>query len=1623
MRNATTKDEVTSLVDKAWYLSKYKDVKASGTDAAVHYMTKGWSEGRDPNPFFQTNWYLNNNPDVNLSGVNPLFHYVMYGASEGRNPNPYFNTRWYSNEYPEVASSGLGALRHFIEVGQFQDLDPSILFDTEWYRHTHPNFTHEGATPFEHFILYGVNGGQLPPELIEARQLFDSKWYLAKNPDIRNYRKGPTHHYFNQGYKEGRLPGPYFDLDYYLEQQKNAAIHGDQLIHFCRTGWRKGLNPNPFFFTNWYLDENPDVKNEDINPLLHYIISGADEDRKPNPYFLGSWYQEEYPEATPSNLMALQHFIEVGQFKDFDPCPRFDTEWYRNTYPDVAGAGMFPFQHFLRYGMEEKRLTSDSTDARLIFDSNWYIAKNSDVRNFERGPLFHYFNHGHKELREPSPFFDTKYYIEQCPEVRANSDSALSHYCRIGRFEGLNPNPFFHTNWYLEVNPDVRLNGINPLLHYIVNGAEEGRDPNQYFNASWYLKQYADPGVGTKDALRHYVEIGQLQGFDPSPLFDTQWYCQTNPDIVDAKMFPYQHFLRYGAKEGRDPSRNYDASAAASAAKILCVKPPNFAKDIALFVTHSPRGSVKRHVLPYVKSLKRNGVDVILIIATDSASYDLDPLLTEATNGLYIRENIGFDFAAWSHILQLNPELMEADTVYFTNDSLIGPLNDAMFDKLIADIRSSNAAMVGLTDNYEIKWHIQSYFLALKYSALQSVVFREFIYNLRSYTTKTRVINEYETQMAEILISAGLECDVLFKSLGSHSKNRTIYHWKELIEEGFPFLKVGTIRDNYPDVDTTSWTSVAAALGYDTSLADDVLNVSSPTLDNRSDHSTDAPDFSKDLYLALYPDVAAAGANPYKHYLAHGRAEGRIAKIKNADRRSISSRLTSGKETVLLVSHEGVRGGAPILCYNIVEKLVNKYNVVIIFLADGPMVEACSRAGAVVVGPIGVNGMPLLSEYLINEIRQATSIKYAILNTLGSTAIVAALGKNYVPITILVHEFLSYFRPKTSFLDAAFWANNVVFSAKLTKDDALFHFPDVESKPFMILPQGRCALPVGSSLTEAPYPEDNMTRSDLELEEQRNGKEFLVLGAGTCEYRKGVDIFIMCALRLKSLRPDISWKFRWIGKSYNPSTGDYYSMFVSDQVRRSGLSGEMGFFEEQESLSELYQAADILLLSSRLDPLPNVAIDAMSVGLPVFCFDGASGIADILLDYEIGRDCVANYMDIEDLAYKITRSIAQNGKLKELSMSQMKIADNVFDMDQYVTRLDHLSSEAGFQCLREYDACRTILESKLFNAEYSFFDRQLPHDHKFLMREYVRSWATGINLRRPFPGFHPGRYAECQNLNPRDIDPLTHFIEHGEPPGSWMNEVICDRANYDMTSKGAKVAVHIHCYYLDIFSAILGRLSQSSISADLFISVRSSSDAAEVERMVGQYSMKVSKISIVPNVGRDIGPFLFEFGREISENYEIVGHFHTKKTVDLSDRNIGARWYEFLLENLIGGKASMADIIVDRLIEDKSIGMVFPDDPHVVGWGLNRPFAEDVWKNISNDALPENFLFPVGTMFWARTSVILPLISLNYSWSDCPPEPLPYDGSFLHGLERLFGLTSSLSGRRICTTNVKGITR
>ncbi|UJJ59572.1 rhamnan synthesis F family protein [Rhodanobacter denitrificans] len=784
------------------------------------------------------------------------------------------------------------------------------------------------------------------------------------------------------------------------------------------------------------------------------------------------------------------------------------------------------------------------------------------------------------------------------------------------------------------------------------------------------------------------------------------------------------------------------------------------------------------------------------------------------------------------------------------------------------------------------------------------------------------------------------------------------------------------------------------------------------------------PDFDEAFYLEMYPDIREAGMDPYEHFVQHGRAEGRIGRSPDLKLQKGAVRLDAARKTVLVVSHEASRTGAPILSLNIARELQKRFNVIALVLGDGPMMAAFREVVPVVVEPVSVRGNVGMASNVITQLAQSYEFDFAIVNSIESRFVLKELAKLSIPAISLIHEFAAYTRPIDAFRFAILWAAETVFSARITHENAIAAFPELAGQPFHIMPQGRCSM-----LAHAVDPESQAVERSRLLRTLRPGGEVdkdtvVVVGIGYVQYRKGVDLFLKCAAKVIRSKGGERCRFVWIGKGYDPVNDMAYSAYLAEQLQRSGLQEQFTFMGETAFIEQVYESADILVLSSRLDPLPNVAIDAMAHGLPVVCFANTTGVVDALVDSGLSKECVAPYLDSGAMAELVLNFARSNDLRNRVGMRLQQTVRDQFDMERYVAELEGLAKSAKRRLTNEIESAKDILDSALLRPDFflSTTDKYASDD-EMVRYGYVRSWAAGISKRKAFPGFHPGIYLDQHGVEDLGVDPLASYLRAGLPEGPWQFEVISSEDALVKMPAGVRVALHLHVYYPDLLGEILERLNLNAVRPDLFISVPSEQVASVVRETVRKYPKNLVKVEVVPNVGRDLGPFLTAFGDTFVDHYDIVGHLHTKKSVDIADEATGKIWYAFLMENLLGGKARMADLILGRMGGDPSIGMVFPDDPHIVGWGANRPYAEKLGTRLGMENFPENLVFPVGSMFWARTKAIRPFFDLGLAWQDYPAEPLPYDGSMLHAIERTLPLVAAKQSTRVALTNVVGVTR
>ncbi len=340
------------------------------------------------------------------------------------------------------------------------------------------------------------------------------------------------------------------------------------------------------------------------------------------------------------------------------------------------------------------------------------------------------------------------------------------------------------------------------------------------------------------------------------------------------------------------------------------------------------------------------------------------------------------------------------------------------------------------------------------------------------------------------------------------------------------------------------------------------------------------------------------------------------------------------RPNVLVVSHEAGRTGAPILALNLVQSFAKRYNVTALCLRGGDILDNFRDAAVNVRVPEEFTTQPAGLSDFVAAICAERSYAFAVVNSIESRGVLKCLRDEQVPTVSLLHEFASYTRPRDAFPHAFHWSSATVFSTRLTLENALSDNIIAATPSMHVLPQGKCAVPTVEHLSTLREVERSWLQNTLRP--VRPGpRRFVVIGAGFVQIRKGVDLFIETATRVLQSPGGEHAFFAWIGSGFDAEHDMAYSVYLRDQLRRAGIGDRVVMLRETSEIEYAYELADALLLSSRLDPLPNVAIDAMCVGLPVLCFDNTTGIADFLTEAGLREECVATYIDTADLAAKV----------------------------------------------------------------------------------------------------------------------------------------------------------------------------------------------------------------------------------------------------------------------------------------------------------------------------------------------------------------------------------------------------
>lgn len=255
----------------------------------------------------------------------------------------------------------------------------------------------------------------------------------------------------------------------------------------------------------------------------------------------------------------------------------------------------------------------------------------------------------------------------------------------------------------------------------------------------------------------------------------------------------------------------------------------------------------------------------------------------------------------------------------------------------------------------------------------------------------------------------------------------------------------------------------------------------------------------------------------------------------------------------------------------------------------------------------------------------------------------------------------------------------------------------------------------------------------------------------------------------------------------------------------------------------------------------------------------------------------------------------------------------------------------------------------------------------------------------------------------------------------------CLQLNYILPEKYApgrktvkRIALWLHIYYVELIPVCCAYAASMPEGADVIITTDTVHKQAAIKAAFTERLTNHIRVLLVENRGRDNSALLVGCAPYL-EDYEIVCFAHDKKVGHLQYRIQGNAFSEHCFRNTLKSRAFVENVL-EVFEENPRLGILCPPPPNMGGyfntigiadWGPNYENTKALYDRlnlnvpISRDYEPTA---PFGSVFWFRTKALKPLFDAGWQYADFPEEPVDFDGTLLHAVERIYPYAAQQAG-------------
>jgi glycosyltransferase involved in cell wall biosynthesis len=894
----------------------------------------------------------------------------------------------------------------------------------------------------------------------------------------------------------------------------------------------------------------------------------------------------------------------------------FLSSWYTTHNGRGAEARFEPVEDFCRSGWRA------GARPNPYFQPGYYLAQNPDIANTGMNPLLHYIVHGDREGRDPCPFFAVKWYREHYG--LSTGENCLRHFLER-RFTGqVSPVPLFDAAYYLDHNPDVAAAGEDPFEHFLAFGHLEFRNPSASFDIRFYAARYKTE-IGGENPLLHYL-VNRERGHFLTMRPDNE---RLIPGAVKRATRPAADFEEFWPVAATAPRR----------AKVLAYYLPQF------------------HSTPENDAWWGKGFTdwTNLLRAVPRFAGHLQPRVPRDL-GFYSLEN--------AEVLRRQIELAKGAGLFgfafyfywFNGKRLLdGPLQMLLADSTL----DFPFCVIWANENWTRRWD--------------------------GMDRQILISQEYRESDDASLVDcfAGLFADPRYIRIGERpllmiyranlipNAAARIRTWRQMFQQRHDENPLIVMSQSFEDFDPTPYGLDGAVefpphkLILETAPITDTLDVLDPEFsgavfayEDIAAASLATPEQNYPLIKGIVPGwdndprregsgsiLHASSPAKYQSWLEslinmaatnkfHGEslvcvnawnewAEGAFlepdlhfgAAYLNATGRAICGTTPADQTArILLVGHDAAAHGAQLILLHLARQYRWKWGieVYVMLLGAGPLLGDFEAVANVVTVSRETDIDALIERFI------GLGIRNAIVNSAASAKLVKPLNDRGIETILLIHEMpqlLKAYNLEVAARAAASLAKNVIFPSSFVRD-SFIKAVDIALPGAVVMPQG--------NFHAVTFDAD--ARDAIRLRLGIKNGDFLMIGSGFADLRKGFDLFLQISQKLLRSRKDVHCL--WAG-DIQPAMRAY----LEPEIETARATGRFHLVDFTDAIAGYFAACDVFALTSREDPFPTVAIEALAAGAPCVAFDQTGGIPDFIRTHHAGR--VAVRIDADDFSEQV----------------------------------------------------------------------------------------------------------------------------------------------------------------------------------------------------------------------------------------------------------------------------------------------------------------------------------------------------------------------------------------------------